>query len=42
MGATTQEFDSGESIMAELDEYAAEDFEAQLEAMAEGGEEGVN
>ena len=42
LGATTQEFDSGESIMAELEEYAAEDYAAQLEAMAEGGEEGVN
>lgn len=42
LGATTQEFDSGESIMAELDEYAAEDYAAQLEAMAGGGEEGVN
>ena len=42
MGATAQEFDAGESIMEELDEFAAEDFAAQLEAMAEGGEEGVN
>ena len=42
LGATAQEFDAGESIMAELDEYAAEDFAAQLEALAEGGEEGVN
>ena len=42
LGATAQEFDAGESIMDELDEYAAEDFAAQLEAMAEGGEEGVN
>ena len=42
LGATAQEFDASESIMAELDEYAAEDFAAQLEAMAEGGEEGVN
>ena len=42
LGATTQEFDSGESIMAELDEYAAEDYAAQLEAMDGGGEEGVN
>lgn len=42
LGATAQEFGAGESIMAELDEYAAEDFAAQLEAMAEGGEEGVN
>lgn len=42
LGATAQEFDAGESIMADLDEYAAEDFEAQLEAMAGGGEEGVN
>lgn len=42
LGATEQEFDAGESIMAELDEYAAEDYAAQLEAMAEGGEEGVN
>ena len=42
LGATAQEFDAGESIMDELDEYAAEDLAAQLEAMAEGGEEGVN
>ena len=42
LGATAQEFDAGESIMAELDEYVAEDYAAQLEAMAEGGEEGVN
>ena len=42
LGATAQEFDSGESIMAELDEYAAEDYAAQLEAMAGGGEECVN
>ena len=42
LGATAQEFDAGESTMDELDEYAAEDFAAQLEAMAEGGEEGVN
>ena len=42
LGATAQEFDAGESIMAELDEYAEEDFAAQLEAMAGGGEEGVN
>ena len=42
LGATEQEFDAGESIMAELDEYAAEDYAAQLEAMAGGGEEGVN
>ena len=42
LGATAQEFDAGESIMAELDEYAAEDYAAQLEAMAGGGEEGVN
>ena len=42
LGATAQEFDAGESIMEELDEFAAEDFAAQLEAMAEGGEEGVN
>ena len=40
LGATAQEFDAGESIMDELDEYAAEDFEAQLEAMAGGGKEG--
>ena len=38
LGATAQEFDAVESIMAELDEYAAEDFAAQLEAMAEGME----
>ena len=37
LGATAQEFGAGESIMAELDEYAAEDLAAQLEAMAEGG-----
>ena len=42
LGATAQEFDAGESIMEELDEYAAEDFAAQLQAMAEGGKEGVN
>ena len=42
LGAMAQEFDAGESIMEELDEFAAEDFAAQLEAMAEGGEEGVN
>lgn len=42
LGATAQEYDAGESIMDELDEYAAEDLAAQLEAMAEGGEEGVN
>ena len=42
LGATAQEFDAGESLMAELDEFAAEDFAAQLEAMAGGGEEGVN
>ena len=42
LGATTQEFYSGDSIMAELDEYAAEDYTAQLAAMAGGGEEGVN
>ena len=38
LGATAQEFDAGESIMEELDEFAAEDFAAQLEAMAEGME----
>ena len=42
LGATAQEFDAGESIMAELDEYTAEDYAAQLEAMAGGGKEGVN
>ena len=42
LGATAREFDAGESIMAELDEYAAADYAAQLEAMAGGGEEGVN
>lgn len=42
LGATAPEFDAGESIMEELDEYAAEDYAAQLETMAEGGEEGVN
>lgn len=42
LGATVQEFDAGESIMAELDEYTAEDYAAQQEAMAEGGEEGEN
>ena len=42
LGATAQEFDAVESIMAELDEYAAEDYAAQLEAMDGGGEEGVN
>ena len=39
LGATAQEFDAGEGIMADLNEYAAEDLAAQLEAMAEG--EGV-
>lgn len=38
LGATAQEFDAGESLMAELDEFAAEDFAAQLEAMTEGME----
>ena len=38
LGATAQEFDDGESIMADLDEYAAEDFAAQLDAMKEGME----
>ena len=38
LGATAQEFDAGESIMAELDEYTAEDFASQLETMAEGME----
>ena len=42
LGATVQEFDAGESITEELDEYAAEDFAVQLQAMAEGGKEGVN
>ena len=42
LGATAQEFDAGESILAELDEYTAEDYAAQLEAMDGGGEEGVN
>ena len=42
LGATAPEFDDGDRIMEELDEFAAEDFAAQLEAMAEGGEEGVN
>ena len=37
LGATAQEFDAGEGIMADLNEYAAEDLAAQLEAMAEGG-----
>ena len=41
LGATAQEFDAGEGIMADLNEYAAEDLAAQLEAMAEGGIEGV-
>ena len=36
LGATAQEFDAGEGIMADLNEYAAEDLAAQLEAMAEG------
>ena len=38
LGATEQEFDAGERIMAELDEYAAEDYAAQLEDMTEGME----
>ena len=38
LGATAREFDAGESIMADLDEYSAEDFAAQLDAMAEGME----
>ena len=42
LGATAQEFDAGESIIAKLDEYAAEDFAAQFETMSEGGKEGVN
>ena len=42
LGARDEEFDGGENIMAKLDEYAAEDFAAQLEAMTGGGEEGVN
>ena len=37
LGATAQEFDDGDSIMTDLDEYAAEDFAAQLDAMTEGG-----
>lgn len=35
LGATTQEFDAGESIMDELDKFAAEDLAAQLDAMTE-------
>lgn len=42
LGAKDEEFYAGEDIMAELDEYAAEDFAAQLEAEIGGGEEGVN
>lgn len=38
LGATEQEFDAGESIMDELDEYAVEDYAAQLEDMTEGME----
>ena len=37
LGATAQEFDDGESIVDELDKFAAEDLAAQLEVMAEGG-----
>ena len=37
LGATAQEFDAGENIMAELDKYAADDFTAKLDAMTEGG-----
>lgn len=42
LGAKDDEFYAGEDIMAELDEYAAEDFAAQLEAEIGGGEEGVS
>ena len=42
LGATAQEFDAGENIMAELDKYAADDFAAQLEAEIGGGEKGVS
>ena len=42
LGAKDEEFDADENIMAELDEYAAEDFAAQLEAEIGGGEEGVS
>ena len=37
LGATAQEFDAGESIMDELDKFAAEDLAAQLDALARGG-----
>ena len=37
LGATEQEFDAGESIMDELDKFAAEDLAAQLDALARGG-----
>ena len=37
LGATAQEFDAGEGIMAELDKFAAEDLAARLDDMAEGG-----
>lgn len=37
LGATAQEFDAGENIMAELDKFAAEDLATRLEAIAEGG-----
>ena len=40
LGATAQEFDAGESIMDELDEFAAEDLAAQLDALARGGNPG--
>ena len=36
LGATVQELDEGGSIMDELDEFAATDFAAQLEARTEG------
>ena len=37
LGATAQEFDAGESIMDELDRFAAEDLAARLDDMADGG-----
>lgn len=42
LGARDEEFDAGESIMAELDRFAADDFTAKLEAEKGGGEEGEN
>ena len=37
LGATAQDFDAGESIMDELNKFAAEDLAERLDDMAEGG-----